>query len=70
MILIPDNGVNLLILNFDLSNINLICLSVKPQQFKRVFPLVAAPIPYIGFRFFMLLVTKNLIFFITYSIFF
>ena len=46
IIFIADPGVNLLILYFDLSKINLIFVSSKPQQFKSVFPFVAAPKPY------------------------
>ena len=51
---------NLSILYLDLSRIKLISWSVKLQEFKRVFPFVAAPIPTIG-PFFL---TKSLIFLI------
>ena len=41
----PDPGVNLLILYFELSSIQLIFLSFKLQKFNNVLPLVAAPSP-------------------------
>ena len=40
----PDPGVNLLILYFELSSIQLIFLSFKLQKFNNVLPLVAAPV--------------------------
>ena len=49
----PDPGVNLLILYFELSSIQLIFLSFKLQKFNNVIPLVAAPS-----------LTNNIIFFI------
>ena len=47
-ILIPEPGVYLFILCSDLSKIYLISSLLKLQEFKRVFPFVAAPIPITG----------------------
>ena len=65
-ILIPEPGVYLFILCSDLSKIYLISSSLKLQEFKRVFPFVAAPIPITG----LFLIINSRIFWIVIKTFF